>query len=346
MSFRPKTLARGLRAEGGALLPVAVLVVMAVVFVVLVGTADQSITSANGYNILQNVALYGWVALALGLTMIAGEFDLSTPAMFTLGGVVAALVGGSPAVAIGAAVAAGIVVGVVQGLLVARLDISSVAVTLAGYIVLSGVALTVSGNEITTHTNLDFGFEIDRPILEVFSVRSLVVLAGFALIGLLLRYTRIGTELRAVGNDRRAARVAGVPIARRVVLVFVLSAVGAAASGALVSYSLSTAAPNVNLEPLIFGVTAIVLGGVSVYGGKGTALGILIGVIALSLLEEGLVLLAIPDYVANIVTGGLLAVVALIAAPDLLRGGVAALRRDRHEGAAGAPVDATGATSR
>ncbi len=134
----------------------------------------------------------------------------------------------------------------------------------------------------------------------------------------MLRYLRVGRDIRAIGGDRRAARVAGVSVNRLLVGVFVISALGATLPGALLSYSLASASPSNNgLNVLTFAATAALIGGVSLSGGKGSPAGIAAGVLSLSVLEEILAILGSPDYVSSLITGGLLVIVTIVWAPEL-----------------------------
>ena len=100
--------------------------------------------------------------------------------------------------------------------------------------------------------------------------------------------------------------------------MFVVSALGAALPGALLSYSLATASPtNIGFDVLTFSATAALIGGVRLSGGKGGAVGIAAGVLSLSVLQEILAILRSPDYVSSLITGGLLVVVTIVWAPDL-----------------------------
>jgi ribose transport system permease protein len=295
-----------------------VIITMVAAFVVLTRLQGVSIRTANGYDVMQNFADLGLLTIGLAVAMIIGEFDLSVPSSYALGGTVAVLTGAhSPVLGAALATATGLVAGAIQGTLIAKFKMSSVPVTLGGYLVMLGAADALLNNNSVSYSNYNVGSSLDNPILQVFSLRSLIVLAVVLAIGLTLRFTRIGSHVRAVGSDRRAARVAGVPVDPVIVGVFMLSASASAFSGALLDYSLATASPEIQLTPLIFAVTAAVLGGVSVAGGKGSVLGVSVGVVALSILQEGLVVLAASDNTTSIVTGSLLFAVALIAAPGL-----------------------------
>jgi ribose/xylose/arabinose/galactoside ABC-type transport system permease subunit len=227
---------------------------------------------------------------------------------------------GSPLLGILAALGTAVLVGLVQGSLIAGFRLNSMPVTLGGYLVVLGVTYILGHSKSVVYQNYTVGLRLDKPVLQIFSIRSLVAVGIFAVAAIVLRYLRVGRDIRAIGGDRRAARVAGVSVDRLLVGVFVVSAVGAALPGALLSYSLATASPtNIGFDVLTFSATAALIGGVSLSGGKGGAGGIAAGVLSLSVLEEILSILNSPDYVSSLITGGLLVVVTIVWAPDLLQ---------------------------
>jgi len=307
------------RPRARELAPYAILAAMILALALLPALTTYTVRTANVYDIFQNFAAYGLVALALGVTIIAGEFDLSVSSMYLLGGMVAVLTGGgSPLIGILAALGTAIVVGVIQGTLIAGFRLNSMPVTLGGYLVVLGITYILGHNKSVLYENYTVGLRLDKPVLQIFSIRSLVSLGIFVATALVLRYLRVGRDIRAIGGDRRAARVAGVPVDRLLVAVFALSALGAALPGALLSYSLATASPtNIGVDVLTFSATAALIGGVSLSGGKGSPVGIAAGVLSLSVLEEILAILGSPDYVSSLITGGLLVVVTIVWAPEL-----------------------------
>jgi ribose/xylose/arabinose/galactoside ABC-type transport system permease subunit len=307
------------RVRAGDVAPYAILALMLLAFALLPAVTQYTVRTANVYDIFQNFAAYGLVALALGITIIAGEFDLSVSSMYLLGGMVAVLTGtGSPLVGILAALGTAMIVGLVQGSLIARFRLNSMPVTLGGYLVVLGITYMLSDSKSVIYENYDVGLRLDEPVLEIFSIRSLVALGIFAAAAIVLRYLRVGRDIRAIGGDRRAARVAGVPVDRLLVGVMIVSALGAALPGALLSYSLATASPtNIGFDVLTFSATAALIGGVSLSGGKGGPIGIAAGVLSLSVLQEILAIVRSPDYVASLITGGLLVAVTIVWAPHL-----------------------------
>jgi ribose/xylose/arabinose/galactoside ABC-type transport system permease subunit len=305
--------------RGRELAPYLILAGMIVALVLLPALTKYDVRTGNVYDIFQNFASYGLVALALGVTIIAGEFDLSVSSVYLLGGMVAVLTGaGSPLLGILAALGTAIIVGIIQGSLIAGFRLNSMPVTLGGYLVVLGITYILGHNTSVTYSNYTVGLRLDKPVLQIFSIRSLVALGIFVVAAVVLRYMRVGRDIRAIGGDRRAARVAGVPVDRLLVGVFAISALGATLPGALLSYSLATASPtNIGFDVLTFSATAALIGGVSLSGGKGSPVGIAAGVLSLSVLEEILAILGSPDYVSSLITGGLLVVVTIVWAPEL-----------------------------
>ena len=210
------------------------------------------------------------------------------------------------------------IVGCVQGTLIAYFRLNSMPVTLGGYLIVLGITYILGHSKSVIYEDYNVGLRLDEPVLQVFSIRSLISLGIFVLVALVLRYLRVGRDVRAIGGDRRAARVAGVPVERLLIGVFIASALGAALAGALLSYSLATASPtNIGFDVLTFSATAALLGGVSLSGGRGSAVGIAAGVLSLSVLQEILAIMRSPDYVSSLITGGLLVVVTILWAPDI-----------------------------
>jgi ribose transport system permease protein len=313
------TTERRRRPRARALAPYAILALMVLTLALLPVFTQYTVRTANIYDVLQNFSSYGLVALALGITIIAGEFDLSVSSMYLLGGMVAVLTGsGSPVVGILVALGTAVIVGLVQGGLIAGFRLNSMPVTLGGYLVILGTTYILGHSKSVIYEDYTVGLRLDKPVAQIFSIRSLVSLGIFVVAAIVLRYVRVGRDIRAIGGDRRAARVAGVRVDRLLIGVFVVSALGSALAGALLSYSLATASPtNIGFDVLTFSATAALLGGVSLSGGKGGVVGIAAGVLSLSVLQEILSIVRSPDYVSSLITGALLVAVTIVWAPYL-----------------------------
>jgi ribose/xylose/arabinose/galactoside ABC-type transport system permease subunit len=144
-----------------------------------------------------------------------------------------------------------------------------------------------------------------------------VALAIFVIAALLMTYTRLGRDVIATGSDRRASRIAGLNTDRVVIGVFAASGACSALAGVLLSYSLGAASPVGLSDVLAPAAAAAIVGGVSVVGGRGSALGIAAGVLTLCILSSGLSAIGVPPYVHDLVTGAILLVIAILDGPDL-----------------------------
>ncbi|MBD8605536.1 ABC transporter permease [Aeromicrobium sp. CFBP 8757] len=312
-----------------SLVPLLFPVLMLVALFVIPPLADREANAFSVYNSLQSLAGLGLVALALGLTMIIGEFDLSVVGTFALGGMLAVKLGEqSPVTGVLVAIVVCALLGLVQGIVVALLGVNSMAITLGGYLLSLGVAGTIGDNKSQPYGNLDLSARLNEPIAQVLSVRSLVALAVMAGVIGVLAATRIGRDMRATGGGRRASRTAGVRVDAIVIGTFVASAGLAALGGSLQSYGVATAASNPGLSPLIFAVTATLLGGVALSGGRGTAFGVVAGATGLCFFNQLFSTMATPQYVISLLTGALLIAATVLTTPAARRG-LARVRRAR-----------------
>jgi ribose transport system permease protein len=305
-------------ARPEVLLPVTAFGITLVAFLLLPLYTSSSLTSFDVYNTLQIFARLGLLALALGLTMIAGEFDLSVVGTYALGGMLTVQLGQHHYLfGVLAALGAGAAIGLVQGVVIATLRIPSMPVTLATYIALLGLTSALSGGLTKNYSNANVTLWVDKTVGTFFSPRSLITLGLFALAAVVLFGTRWGRELRAIGGDRRASRVAGVRVGRILVGTFVASGILAALGGSLLSFSLGSANPDPGVQPLILAAAAALLGGVSLAGGRGNPVGLLGGILAVALLAEIVTVAALPAYVTQLFYAALLAIIVVVDAPDL-----------------------------
>jgi ribose transport system permease protein len=318
---------RWLRPE--TVVPILAFTVVLAAYLLTPAYSGHELSDFDAYNTLQGFASLGLIALALGLTIIAGEFDVSVLGMQALGGVLAVKAGADSGVlGILAATAGCAFLGAVQGGVIARLRIQSMAFTIGTYIALLGLTNVLAGDETLTFANTNASIWINQTVATFFSPRSLIALGVFALVLVVCATTRIGPELRALGGDRRAARVVGVPVDRRLTALFAVSGALAGLAGAMLAYSNASASLNPGLQPLVLAAAAAVLGGLSLRGGRGAIWGLLLGALAVSLLEQVFTVTAIPASSAQIVFGTLLLVVVVVDAPDL-RSSLARLRARR-----------------
>ncbi|MDL2402512.1 ABC transporter permease [Rhizobium mayense] len=272
------------------------------------------------FSILQYFATIAPVALGLGLTMIAREFDLSVGSVMSLAGCIAVIIGtGDPVMGAIIGIAAGLAIGLAQGLAITALGLSSISVSLGVLMTAAGLAYIVTGNLTVSLGRPDLSAAINEPIFVIFSWRSLVAIACVAIAAVIFRWTRLGADLIATGSDRAAAKTAGVRTGRMVIAIFTISGGFAAASGVLLTYGLSVASPSGLTDVLVPAISAAIIGGVSLAGGRGSPMGIAFGTLILCLLNAGLNALGVSPTAQQVILSAVLFAVAITAAPRFHR---------------------------
>jgi ribose/xylose/arabinose/galactoside ABC-type transport system permease subunit len=288
------------------------LVLAIAVFAYFALSDDRFFTTNNVFTIFEGFAQLGLAALAIGLTIIAGELDLSIGSAAAVGGILAvtwAGLGLVPTVLLVTLVGAAF--GAIQGYAIHRLKIASIVFTLGTLIALRGFAFLISNEDTVVVPDLDIA-KVVKHQLWIVSPFSLVTIAVLVATALFLRYSRWGREIFAIGGGRAEAVAAGVPLARPLVLTFMLSGAMAGLTGALTSLKSGSASPGGFADLLLPAATAALIGGVAITGGSGSVLGIAVGSLTLRFVISGLSLRAEPYYVLTFVTGMLLLFVIAI----------------------------------
>lgn len=276
---------------------------------------------SNLLDLLSPYIFVGLMALGLSFVVIAGEIDISVVSTLAVSVVCFARIWDAGvnvwlAAFIGLAIATAL--GTVNGILVGVLDLPSLAVTLGTLAAFRGLAFVILGGEGVADFPPHFT-EIGSGYIRNELPISLLVLLGFAVVlGLLLHATRFGRYLYTIGSNRQAARFSGVPVVRVRVTVFALSGFMAGVAGiAYVGYFGSARADAAD-GSLLDVVTAVVLGGVDIFGGAGSMFGVLLALVLVAELRNGMQLANLAGPTQDIVVGGIL--IASIIAGNLIRG--------------------------
>lgn len=282
---------------------VGVWVAIVIVFAAL---SPRFLTLADILNTFLNASVIMLLAMGEAFVLLIAEIDLSVGAVLALSGVGMAEVFNKGLTAPGAiviAVALGAAVGLFNGLLVALTKIPSFIVTFAALGVASSIPLVltkavpiyVGGHSFSTIGQAKVG-PIPLPLFFVAGV--LVVL------GTLLSRTLFGSRIYAIGGNREAARLSGLPIRSTIVWAFVLSGLVAGFAGAIEASRLSAGYPTAGSTTELFdAIAGAVVGGVSLFGGIGTVQGALIGAVIVGTLQQGLDILNVSSYWQPLVIG-------------------------------------------
>ncbi|MBB1482918.1 ABC transporter permease [Tessaracoccus sp. MC1865] len=284
----------------------AALIGVLAVLIVFFSVASPFFLSANNLlNILTAIAVTGILAAPGTLLLIAGQVDLSVGAATALCGIVLAVLTptlGLP-VAVLTTIATGCIIGLINGVLVTVVGLNSLIVTLGGLAAFRGVAFLLGDGQTVIMPN--FGYlGTARPLGVPMPV--VVLLAFMAVVYVVLRYTVFGRNIYAIGANPVAARLVGIPSRRTIFLAFVASGVAMATAGMILTSQLGAAVPNAALGMELMVVTAIVLGGASLSGGRGSVLGTLLGLVIIGVLNNGLILMNVSSYWQQVANGVLL----------------------------------------
>jgi ribose/xylose/arabinose/galactoside ABC-type transport system permease subunit len=283
------------------------------VFVTFALTDPRYASAGNAFAIMEGFTNIGLAALAVAVTIIAGEFDLSIPTVALVAGVIAVLLSGAGLlVAVLVATLAATAFGLAQGVAISWLRINSIVFTVGTFIALQGVAFILAGGRTVAISDFSIAQALSHRI-EVVSPSSILAVLVFIAVGAFLAYTRYGRELYAIGGGRAEAVAAGVPLWRPIVVAFTLSGFLAGLTGAVVSLKIGSASPAIGFQDLLLpSVTAALVGGVSLLGGRGGAIGVFVGVLIIRFISGGLSLRGLPFYVESLALGALLLVVIVI----------------------------------
>ncbi len=267
--------------------------------------------TGNLLDLLTPYIAVGLLALGLTFVVIAGEIDISVASTLAVSAVVLARVwdaGANVWVASAAGLAVGTGLGLFNGVLVGLLNLPSLAVTLGTLAAFRGLAFVILGGEPVTGlpegwSQLGAGYTGPGELVPI----ALLILLGFALLlGVLLHATRFGRYLYAIGSNREAARFSGLPVSRMRVALFALSGSMAGIAAVVLIGYYGSARADVGNEFLLDVVTAVVLGGVNIFGGSGSIAGVVLAMILIATLRNGMGLANISADTQGIVIGALL----------------------------------------
>lgn len=270
----------------------------------------------NSYDILRHSVEIGLLALAMTPVILTGGIDLSVGSLL---GLCAILFGkfwrdaGLPIpLAAVATLGVGVAAGGLNAALITRLRLPPLIVTLGTYSLFRGLAEAITRG-VDTFTNFPAGFlHLGQERSLVLPTQVWIFLLTAVAVWLLVHRTTLGRSFRAIGFAPEGARYAGLPVERRLALAYVLAGFVAALAAIIYTARLGQAKADAGTGYELFAITAVVLGGTSIFGGIGSVHGTLLGVAAIAVLNNGLVHARQPREVAGMLTG-LLLVAALAA---------------------------------
>lgn len=266
-----------------------------------------SLTTA--YAISRITAVVSIMAVGMTMVIMCKEIDLSVGAHASLAAMVGALLmrtGLNMWLVIPAMVAFGAAIGLINGLIVTRLKIPSFLVTLGMLSILSGTALTITNSLPVPIGNRTLGMVLSNGSFLGLPAALWWTLI-FAAIGIyILQFSILGRQMAATGGNEIAARYSGINIDRTKVIAFVLSGACASFAGLMLAARASAGNPTVGVGLELNVIAAVIIGGTSLFGGRGTVLGSIIGAVFIGILAFGLVVVGLSTTIQEIIKGAVI----------------------------------------
>ena len=283
------------------------MVIYLVVIVVSILYPTSFFSAANLRVVLNNLAVEGILALGMMMLMIGGVFDLSVGSLMSLVGVVSGWLMMARGWPVGAAVAVGVLVGAMggflNGLLVAHARVNALIATLGTLGIFQGLAILIAGPSIA---NLPAGFtRLGQSELLGLQVPVWLLLALVLVTHLGLGHTRLMRQYYYIGSNARAARLSGIEVERMQTLGFAMMGLMAGLAGLAFAARVGTAVSSAGAGAELRVITAVILGGASLTGGKGSIPGLL-GVAFMALVNNILIITRVSSYWQSIVVGFIL----------------------------------------
>ena len=293
---------------------IAIFIVLLIALAIFVPAFYQP---ANLLNVARQSSIIGVVAIGMTFVILTGGIDLSVGSVLALSGVTMAMLingGVAPGLAIVIALVVGLAAGVLNGFIVAVLKIQPFIATLATMVAITGVALRITNGGPQPFNNIGdvFNFLGSGNVLGLpgpFLVFLIVSAIGI----LVLRYLAFGRFLYAIGGSAEAARLTGVPTSRTLIIAYAVCGLTAALAGVMTASRLGVGAPTAGGLANLDAITAVVIGGTSLMGGVGGAVGTVFGALLLAVLSNLMNLIGISPFDQQIVKGAVIILAVLFA---------------------------------
>ena len=267
------------------------------------------------------------IALAMALIIIAGDIDISVAATVALTSVMMGLAknaGAGPLLIVLVGLGSGALCGALNGFLITRFALPSIVVTIGTLSLYRGTALVILGDgaitgypaALSTLGNGYIGDLVGLPWLQIPIEFAIFVIAAI-IIGVVLHKTIIGRRIYSIGANPIASRFSGIAVNRYRLLLFIFIGMIAGLASVLLTGRIGSTRPNIAMGWELDAITMVILGGVSINGGSGSLLGVVLAIVVLGMFTFGLQMMNVPGIVMSMILGGLLIVSMIV--PILIR---------------------------
>nr|WP_206076005.1 ribose ABC transporter permease [Marinitoga lauensis] len=279
--------------------------------------SDRFFTLSNIINVFRQVSIQAIMAFGMTMVIISGGIDLSVGSTFALSAVIMASVlkGGSVFLGILVALVVGALMGFANGFIIAKGRIQPFIVTLATMAI--GRSLTLVYTQGMPITGLPSSFRvIGRGNLLGIPYPIIIMLGTFILIWFILSNTKLGLYTYAIGGNETAAKLSGVKVIKYKIIIYIISGVLSALSAMLLTARLNSAQPTFGSGYELDAIAAVVLGGASLSGGRGSVIGTIFGALIMGVINNGLNLLNVSPFYQQAVKGAVILIAVLLERED------------------------------
>ena len=274
------------------------LVALILELIIFASLSPYFFSSTNFSNIGRAMVIIGIGSIGATIVIISGGFDLSVGSVMAASGMLAAFVinqGQSNLVGVVLALMLGCVIGLLNGFVIGYLRINPLIATLAMLSIVRGLAYIISGGDAVVVSNSSF-LAIGTDSLFGIPLTVWICVTLFLSVGFLMPRTHFGRYVYAIGSNSRAARLAGIFVNRWTLVFYAFSGTTAALAGYVTVARTGQAEPSANIGAELDMITAVILGGASLSGGKGRLVGTFLAIVVLAVLTNGLILIGVPSY--------------------------------------------------
>ena len=292
------------------------LLALGAVCIALAFMSPDFLTVSNSFDVMRQVSINAVIAFGMTLSILLGGIDLSVGSILAVSSVLAAMMmtGGHGAVlAVAVAILAGAAMGSLNGVVIAKGKVAPFIATLGMMTLLRGLALVfANGSPISGFSSNFFATLGDGYVARLIPVPVVLMLVMFAVFWFVLGRTVFGRHVYATGGNAEAAKLSGVNIDRVQILVYTVSGAMAALAGVILTSRLDSAQPTAGAGYELDAITAVVLGGTSLAGGRGWIFGTLVGALLIGVLNNGLNLMGVSAFYQQVVKGSVILLAVLL----------------------------------
>lgn len=296
----------GTSGISGFLIRYKTFIAFTLICLVLSFTTSTFFTLQNAVLVLRQISINGILAIGVSFVIIAGGIDLSLGSVVALTGVVAASYAHPDAYALIVPLLLGILTGIgigyLNGMVITRGKVAPFIVTLGMMTIARGLALVASDGRPVSNLSDSFNFIGGGDFLSI-PVPIIIFIVVIIFSTIILKYTRIGRYIYAVGGNENAAKASGINVNSVKMFTYVVCSGLAGLAGIILASRITTGQPNAGIAYELDAIAAVVIGGTSLFGGIGTITGTVVGALTIGVINNGLDLMNITSYYQQIIKG-------------------------------------------